>query len=114
MQSLLDNQSAVGLLAPVTQHVVYRLIERYRRLPSCRCLYLGAVGPDDRFIGRSNKLRIDLRDDVASRRALQHAREYDAHRIGGRTAEIVDLTALAAFEQEDHATIEVAHIDNSP
>ena len=72
LRSLLDKQRAVGFLAPVAQHVVDRLLEGYRRLPPRCQLQLGAVGPDDRFVGRPEKLGIDLRDYIASRRALQN------------------------------------------
>ena len=69
---VLDNQRAIGFLAPVSKHVVNRLIKGYRRLPSRGGLQLGAIGPDDGFVGRPKQLGIDFRDYIAPGRALEN------------------------------------------
>src|SRR6266436_7869319 len=108
----LDDQRGIGFLPPVAQHVVDRLIERDCRLPA-RCRFeLGAVGPDHRFVGGPEQLRVDLGDNVGARRSLQYLREHCAHCISGGAAEIVGLAALTAVEKEDQGTVEVANVDD--
>src|SRR5262249_21352562 len=95
----LDSQCWIGFLPPVSQHVVDRLLKRDLRFPARCCLYFGAVGPNHRFVGGSEKPRVGLGDNVSAGRSLQNLREHRAHRISSGAADIIGLTALAAVEE---------------
>src|SRR5580765_6884363 len=97
-------------LPPVVEELAEGALEGNRHLPPRGLLDLRRVALEDHHVRGSEALRIDVDGDALHRGGADEELEHLLDRPGAARAEIVDLTGLAALEEQPVAPDHVADI----